>query len=307
MFERFTEHARRAIFYARLEASVYGSPYIESEHLLLGLLREDPVVRMNLPVEAVRKELERLGHREKPTSTAMDLPLSFDGKRAIAYCAEEAEFLHHKHIDCGHLLVGLTRVEESLAARVLRQHGVSTQEAREIVRRSPPRVAPEPQKGSGTLTATVAVRGPGPPPEPIAASLDAVTEKFESLIQSSYSGLNQVGESEVARKQALGHLIDWTIAHHRWFARSLTETQLVATEYPDRELSKAQHYETLSWNDLVQSWISMSRLMAHLLAQIPEEKLDTPCQIGGRDPIPLWKVVTQYVEHCEDVLGQILG
>ena len=51
----------------------------------------------------------------------------------------------------------------------------------------------------------------------------------------------------------------------------------------------------------------MCRLMSHLLAQITEEKLDTPCQIGARDPIPLWKVVTQYVEHCEDVLGQILG
>jgi ATP-dependent Clp protease ATP-binding subunit ClpC len=65
MFERFTEPARRAIFFARFEASVFGSPYIESEHLLLGLLRDDPVIRTNLPVEAIRKQVERLIRRKK--------------------------------------------------------------------------------------------------------------------------------------------------------------------------------------------------------------------------------------------------
>ena len=51
MFERYTEHARRAIFWARHVASVIGSPFIESEHLLLGLLREDQVLRTRISAE----------------------------------------------------------------------------------------------------------------------------------------------------------------------------------------------------------------------------------------------------------------
>src|ERR1035441_8032903 len=86
MFERYTEKARRVIFFARYEASQFGSPYIETEHLLLGLLREDnPMVsrhlRSHAAVESIRKQIE--GHttiREK-VSTSVDLPLSNECKR----------------------------------------------------------------------------------------------------------------------------------------------------------------------------------------------------------------------------------
>ena len=83
MFERYTEKARRVIFFARYEASQFGSPYIETEHLLLGLLREDKALtnrflRSHASVESIRKQIE--GHttiREK-VSTSVDLPLSND-------------------------------------------------------------------------------------------------------------------------------------------------------------------------------------------------------------------------------------
>src|SRR5438067_11207491 len=78
MFERYTEKARRVIFFARYEASQFGSPYIETEHLLLGLLREDKALtnrflRSHASVESIRKQIE--GHttiREK-VSTSVDL------------------------------------------------------------------------------------------------------------------------------------------------------------------------------------------------------------------------------------------
>src|ERR1700748_262102 len=103
MFERYTEKARRVIFFARYEASQFGSPYIETEHLLLGLLREDKALtnrflRSHASVESIRKQIE--GHttiREK-VSTSVDLPLSNECKRVLAYAAEEAERLRHKHI-----------------------------------------------------------------------------------------------------------------------------------------------------------------------------------------------------------------
>ena len=123
MFERYTEKARRVIFFARYEASQFGSPYIETEHLLLGLLREDKALtnrflRSHASVESIRKQIE--GHttiREK-VSTSVDLPLSNECKRVLAYAAEEAERLSHKHIGTEHLLLGLLREEKCFAAEI---------------------------------------------------------------------------------------------------------------------------------------------------------------------------------------------
>ena len=122
MFERYTEKARRVIFFARYEASQFGSPYIETEHLLLGLLREDKALanrflRSHAAVESIRKQIE--GHttiREK-VSTSVDLPLSHECKRVLAYGAEEAERLNHKHIGTEHLLLGLLREESASPPR----------------------------------------------------------------------------------------------------------------------------------------------------------------------------------------------
>lgn len=98
MFERYTEKARRTVFYARYEASQFGSPYIETEHLLLGLLRENKALTnlflgAHQPVEEIRRKIEARTVRNEPTSTSVDLPLSNEGKRTMAYAAEEAERL----------------------------------------------------------------------------------------------------------------------------------------------------------------------------------------------------------------------
>ena len=130
MFERYTEKARRVIFFARYEASQFGSPYIETEHLLLGLLREDKALtnrflRSHASVESIRKQIE--GHttiREK-VSTSVDLPLSNECKRVLAYAAEEAERLSHKHIGTEHLLLGLLREEKCFAAEILHERGLA--------------------------------------------------------------------------------------------------------------------------------------------------------------------------------------
>jgi ATP-dependent Clp protease ATP-binding subunit ClpC len=128
MFERYTEKARRIIFFARYEASQYGSPYIETEHLLLGIVREDKALAFRfLPrtePESIRKQIDaRTVVREK-VSTSVDLPLSNECKRVLAYAAEEAERLSDKHIGSEHLLLGLLREEKSFAAELLRGHGV---------------------------------------------------------------------------------------------------------------------------------------------------------------------------------------
>ncbi len=142
MFERYTEKARRVIFFARYEASQFGSPYIETEHLLLGLLREDKALanrflRSHASIESVRKQIEgRTTVREK-VSTSVDLPLSQECKRVLTYAAEEAERLSHKHIGTEHLLLGLLREEKSFAAEILHERGLRLSTLREELGRSP--------------------------------------------------------------------------------------------------------------------------------------------------------------------------
>jgi ATP-dependent Clp protease ATP-binding subunit ClpC len=140
MFERYTEKARRVIFFARYEASQFGSPYIETEHLLLGLLREDKALtnrflRSHASVESIRKQIEAHTTIREKVSTSVDLPLSNECKRVLAYAAEEAERLGHKHIGTEHLLLGLLREEKCFAAEILQERGLKLAQIRDELAR----------------------------------------------------------------------------------------------------------------------------------------------------------------------------
>jgi ATP-dependent Clp protease ATP-binding subunit ClpC len=150
MFERYTEKARRVIFFARYEASQFGSPEIETEHLLLGLLREDKALTNRFlhshgSVESIRKAIEQHTTVREKTSTSVDLPLSNESKRVLAYAAEEAERLGHKHIGTEHLLLGLLREEKCFASLMLKERGIDLAKVREELAR----VAHVPEQGSG--------------------------------------------------------------------------------------------------------------------------------------------------------------
>ena len=142
MFERYTETARRTIFFGRYEASQFGSAYIETEHLLLGLLRVDKALanrflRSHAAVESIRKQIEEHTAPAESVSTSKDLPLRHDCKRVLAYGAEEAQRLNHKHIGTEHLLLGLLREEKCFAAQLLSDQGLTLHSVREHVQRSP--------------------------------------------------------------------------------------------------------------------------------------------------------------------------
>jgi len=138
MFERYTEKARRAVFFARYEASQFGSPYIETEHLLLGILREDKTLTNTFlhslaSVESIRKQIEKHTLVREKVSTSVDLPLSNECKRILVYAAEEAEHLSHKFIGTGHLFLGVLREGDCFAAHLLNERGISLDAAREQV------------------------------------------------------------------------------------------------------------------------------------------------------------------------------
>jgi len=141
MFERYTEKARRVIFFARYEASQFGSPFIETEHLLLGLIREDKNLtnrffpKANTSIESIRKEIEGRTIIRERVSTSVDLPFSDETKRASNAAAEEAERLSHKHIGTEHMLLGLLREDKSVAAEILRERGLRLSAVREELNR----------------------------------------------------------------------------------------------------------------------------------------------------------------------------
>ncbi|HEX8351704.1 MAG TPA: ATP-dependent Clp protease ATP-binding subunit [Pyrinomonadaceae bacterium] len=141
MFERYTEKARRVIFFARYEASQFGAPAIEPEHLLLGLMREDKTLtarflaRAQTSLEAIRKEIEGRAPLREKISTSVELPLAPETKRVLAFAHEESDRLQHRHIGTEHLLLGLLREERSMAAEILYERGLRLNAVREEVSR----------------------------------------------------------------------------------------------------------------------------------------------------------------------------
>jgi ATP-dependent Clp protease ATP-binding subunit ClpC len=136
MLENLTERARRTLFFARYEAARAGSAQIEPEHVLLGLLREsDELVeqlfeRFRLDPATVRQELTGV---ESPPETQgpSELPLSDESRRILLLAAHEAEVLGHNAVGNEHVVLGILRLEGSLAARVMASHGMTLFAVRE--------------------------------------------------------------------------------------------------------------------------------------------------------------------------------
>jgi hypothetical protein len=137
LFDRYTEDARRAIATAKEEAAKVGSPHIEADHLLLGIVRAaEPdlkeLLRLKELENSLRAELRATAQsesRQMPT----DLPLSNPGKRILAFAAEEAMRLDSPGIGSGHLLLGVLRESESIASRLLTAHNLDLAWVRQIV------------------------------------------------------------------------------------------------------------------------------------------------------------------------------
>jgi len=141
MFERYTEQARRTLFFARYEAFQAASAFIETEHVLLGLFRDDQspaaraLARAGVSLGAIRTEIEsRTARRVRtPLSPADDVPFSEETESVFRYAEQEAERLLHPHIGPEHLLLGLFREERGLAATILKECGLRLASVRDDI------------------------------------------------------------------------------------------------------------------------------------------------------------------------------
>ena len=139
MYERFTDRARKVMQLANQEAQRFNHEYIGTEHVLLGLIKEGSGVaanvRKNLDIDLrkIRLEVEKIVQSGPDMVTMGKLPQTPRAKKVIEYAMEEARNLNHNYVGTEHILLGLLREQEGVAAQVLINLGLKLEEVREEV------------------------------------------------------------------------------------------------------------------------------------------------------------------------------
>lgn len=301
MFEKFSEESRRIIFFARYEAAMFGSPTIETEHLLLGLMRDARgKVEAYLSVsshawEAIRKQIEAqsaTAQGQTKLSTSVDLPLSPETMVVVSRAYQEATDMDAEEVRPSHLLLALQR-GETLASRILREHGAAYDAMRQKM-----------------LDERADHGGPSAP------SLADTAARLRKLIAETKRALTLVDHKRAATpmheggwspKQILGHLIDSASNNHQRFVRALIQPELTWPNYEQESWVASQAYATTGWGTLVQFWTDYNMHLLRVIAHIPEEKTGTICRIGDEKPMTLGELISSYIDHLDHHLNQILG
>jgi ATP-dependent Clp protease ATP-binding subunit ClpC len=138
MFEKFTDRGRKVIILAREEAEKHQNDYLGTEHLLLGILKDEeglPVAilrKMGLSIDEVRLEVERTLPSGSNILTFGEIPFTPRAKKVLELAVEEAKLLGHNYIGSEHLLLGLIREEEGIGGKILRSLGSNLLGARQL-------------------------------------------------------------------------------------------------------------------------------------------------------------------------------
>jgi ATP-dependent Clp protease ATP-binding subunit ClpC len=139
MFKRFTERARRVIILAREEAERHHHEYLGTEHILLGMLKDGGGIaitvlqKAGLSIDQIRMEVERHLPRNANALIVGEIPFTPKAKKVLEYGVEEARLMGHNYIGTEHLLLGLLKEKEGIAAKVLNALGIRLVETREKI------------------------------------------------------------------------------------------------------------------------------------------------------------------------------
>jgi DinB superfamily len=141
-----------------------------------------------------------------------------------------------------------------------------------------------------------------------------LSEKLLSVIETAEPRLRAVSASESAspllsggwsRKQVIAHLIDSASNNHQRFVRAVQQESLDFPGYDQDGNMRVQVPQDADWPLLVSLWAAYNRYLAHVIAHLPESKLETPCRIGSDKPVTLDFLAKDYVTHLVHHLGQI--
>jgi len=141
-----------------------------------------------------------------------------------------------------------------------------------------------------------------------------LSDKLVRVVRSAEAILFQVPEAESSkpvlsggwsRKQVLGHLIDSASNNQQRFVRAALQTSLDFPGYDQDGCVRVQAVEEADWTLLVSLWAGYNRYLAHVIAHLPDSKLETLCRIGSDEPVTLRFLAEDYLRHLLHHLGQI--
>jgi DinB superfamily len=144
--------------------------------------------------------------------------------------------------------------------------------------------------------------------------MKSLSMNLTAAVDSAESTLLTVTEEQSAvaalpggwsRKQLIGHLIDSACNNHQRFVRAVLQDSVTLPGYDQAGWSRAQFTQDAPWSMLVALWASYNRYLAHVIAHLPDEKLDVPIRIGSNEPVTLRFVAEDYLVHLSHHLAQI--
>jgi uncharacterized damage-inducible protein DinB len=305
MFERYTEKARRVIFFARYEASQFGSPNIETEHLLLGLLREDKklsnrfLTRSDASEESIRRQIEKNTTIREKVSTSADLPLSNECTRVLAYAAEEAELLSHRHIGTEHLLLGLLREDKCFAAAMLQERGLQLPAIRQELVRMTHEIGQR-REFSHELKRSAA--------EQLMATdfLDVSCRRLGLMTEYLLACVKKLTEEQIWRRRgahenAVGNLVLHLCGNARqWIMHGVGGAPDVRVR--DKEFSAAGG---MSGAELIALFEATMDEAKNIISAVPAERMTERVHPQGRD-VSVLEAIYQVVGHVQQHVGQII-
>ncbi len=230
MWQRFSESARRVIFYAQEEAQRLGHAEVSTEHLLLGLYRNHPGIafkileRLGVTVEQIRTEIDRVVPTEE-RRPSQDMKLNSAAKRVIDLAFDSSQRCSDSHIGPEHLFLGLVRQEHGVAARILTKLGVSYEAACEAVES----LHDEALKEAGASPASATELPPPPTSDPWAH----YTESAKVAILASFQEKKRLGDGRVSAE----HLLLAIASDHNSLAAQLLERLGASADQIRREIA----------------------------------------------------------------------
>ncbi len=139
--------------------------------------------------------------------------------------------------------------------------------------------------------------------EKLLSTVDLAEPKLRGV--SSHETTNPILKGGWSRKQVIAHLIDSASNNHQRFVRAALQPSLDFPGYDQAGNIRIQLPQEADWLLLVSLWAAYNRYLAHVIARLPADKLDTPCRIGSAAPVTLRFLATDYLEHMHHHLAQI--
>jgi len=144
--------------------------------------------------------------------------------------------------------------------------------------------------------------------------MKALSTRLLEIVDQAAPALSQV-ETNVTdqpvkaggwtRKQMIGHLIDSASNNHQRFVRASLQNELNFPGYDQNGNVRMQQFQSAAWEQLVDLWAAYNRFLAHVIANLPEGKLQTACRIGANKPVTLEHLAKDYVAHLSQQLNQM--